>query len=79
MFAGREVEIPAEFAQSTAGGNSMTLPVVQSLRPGVQMNGQRITRVHLHNADMTVTWTPRNKQAAQPLQKTPLQRQIEAH
>ncbi|HEC2576555.1 TPA: hypothetical protein R2K49_004512 [Raoultella ornithinolytica] len=79
MFAGREVDIPAEFAQSTAGGNSMTLPVVQSLRPGVEMNGQRITRVHLNNADMTVTWTPRNKQTGQPLQKTPLQRQIEAH
>ncbi|EPL8561587.1 hypothetical protein OKB67_003089 [Klebsiella oxytoca] len=79
MFAGREVDIPAEFAKSTAGGNSMTLPVVQSLRPGVEMNGQRITRVHLHNADMTVTWTPRNKQTGQSLQKTPLQRQIEAY
>ena len=79
IFAGRDVDIPAEFAQSTAGGNSMTLPVVQSLRPGVEMNGQRITRVHLNNADMTVTWTPRNKQTGQPLQKAPLQRQIEAH
>ncbi|AJA96394.1 hypothetical protein [Klebsiella variicola] len=79
MFAGRDVEIPAEFAKSTAGGNSMTLPVVQSLRPGVEMNGQRVTRVHLQNADMTATWTPRNRKTGEPLQKTPLQRQIEAH
>ncbi|CQF28409.1 phage protein [Salmonella enterica subsp. enterica serovar Typhimurium str. DT104] len=32
LFAGRPVEIPAEFSQGTAGGNSMTLPVIQSLQ-----------------------------------------------
>ncbi|HBM3076837.1 TPA: hypothetical protein O4E86_000877 [Klebsiella oxytoca] len=78
LFAGREVTIPAEFARSASGGNSMSLPMVQSIRPGVELNGQRITRVHLNNADMTITWTPRNKQTGQPLQKTAFQRQIEA-
>lgn len=78
LFAGREVTIPAEFARSASGGNSMSLPMVQSIRPGVELNGQRITRVHLNNADMAITWTPRNKQTGQPLQKTAFQRQIEA-
>ncbi|MFH2639660.1 phage tail-collar fiber domain-containing protein [Klebsiella aerogenes] len=47
-------------------------------RPGVEMNGERITRVHLENDTMAVTWTPRNKATGEPLQKTPLQRQIES-
>ncbi|EAA7901938.1 hypothetical protein [Salmonella enterica] len=79
LFAGRPVEIPAEFSQGTAGGNSMTLPVIQSLRPGVDVNGERVTKVHLTNDTMTITWTPRNRATGQPLQKTPAQRQIESH
>lgn len=79
LFAGRPVEIPAKFSQGTAGGNSMTLPVIQSLRPGVDVNGERVTKVHLTNDTMTITWTPRNRATGQPLQKTPAQRQIESH
>ncbi|ECZ6321112.1 hypothetical protein F8W48_07555 [Salmonella enterica] len=79
LFAGCPVEIPAEFSQGTAGGNSMTLPVIQSLRPGVDVNGERVTKVHLANDTMTITWTPRNRATGQPLQKTPAQRQIESH
>ncbi|EDE2460271.1 hypothetical protein IS469_001063 [Salmonella enterica] len=79
LFARRPVEIPAEFSQGTAGGNSMTLPVIQSLRPGVDVNGERVTKVHLMNDTMTITWTPRNRATGQPLQKTPAQRQIESH
>jgi hypothetical protein len=79
MFAGRPVDIPAEFSQGAAGGNSMTLPVIQSLRPGVELNGERVTKVHLTNDTMAVTWTPRNRATGQPLQKTPAQRQIESH
>lgn len=79
LFADRPVEIPHEFSQGVAGGNSMTLPVVQSLRPGVQLNGERVTKVHLENDTMGVTWTPRNRITGQALQKTPVQRQIESH
>jgi hypothetical protein len=79
LFADRPVEIPHEFSQGVAGGNSMTLPVVQSLRPGVQLNGERVTKVHLENDTMGVTWTPRNRATGQALQKTPAQRQIESH
>lgn len=79
LFADRPVEIPHEFNQGTAGGNSMTLPLVQSLRPGVELNGERVTKVHLQNDTMAVTWTPRNRATGQALQKTPVQRQIESH
>lgn len=57
----------------------MTLPLVQSLRPGVELNGERVTKVHLQNDTMSVTWTPRNRATGKALQKTPVQRQIESH
>jgi len=79
LFAGRQVEIPHEFSQGAAGGNTMTLPLIQSLRPGVEVNGERLTRVALTNDTMAITWTPRNKATGKPLQKTPMQRQIESH
>lgn len=79
LFADRPVEIPHEFNQGAGGGNSMTLPLVQSLRPGVDLNGQRVTKVHLQNDTMAVTWTPRNRATGKALQKTPVQRQIESH
>ena len=79
LFAGRPIDIPAEFSQGAAGGNTMTVPLIQSLRPGVEMNGERVTKVHLTNDTMAITWIPRNRATGQPLQKTPLQRQIESH
>lgn len=79
LFAGKPVDIPAGFSQGAAGGNTMTLPVIQSLRPGVEMNGERITKIHLTNDTINVTWTPRNKASGQPLQKLPVLRQIESH
>lgn len=79
LFADRPIEIPHEFNQGAAGGNSMTLPLVQSLRPGVELNGERVTKVHLQNDTMAVTWTPRNRAMGKALQKTPVQRQIESH
>lgn len=79
LFAGRPIDIPAEFSQGAAGGNTMTVPLIQSLRPGVEMNGERVTKVHLTNDTMAITWTPRNRETGKPLQKTPLQRQIESH
>ena len=79
LFADRPIEIPHEFNQGAAGGNSMTLPLVQSLRPGVELNGERVTKVHLQNDTMAVTWTPRNRATGKALQKTPVQHQIESH
>lgn len=78
LFAGKPVEIPAEFSQASTGGNSMIVPMIQSLRPGAEVNGQRLNQVRLNNDDMTITWQPRNKATGQPLQKSPIQRQIES-
>ncbi|MCW6546082.1 hypothetical protein NE897_10350, partial [Yersinia ruckeri] len=76
-FAGKPVTIPAEFSSAAAAGNTMTVPMIQSVRPGVEMNGQRISQVRLNNDDLVLTWTPRNKVTGQSLQKTPIQRQID--
>lgn len=78
LFAGKPVNVPAEFASSAAGGNAMTIPVVQSIRPGVELNGQRLTRVRLHNDELEITWTPRDRATGRALQKSPGQRQIES-
>lgn len=78
LMAGKPVEIPNEFSQATAGGNSMTVPLIQSLRPGAEVNGQRLNQVRLENDNMTLSWVPRNKATGKPLQKAPIQRQIES-
>lgn len=78
LFAGKPVEIPPEFSQASTGGNSMTVPMIQSLRPGVEVNGQRLNQVRLNNDDMAITWQPRNKATGQPLQKSTFQRQAES-
>ena len=77
MFSGRPVTIPHEFSQASTGGHSMTLPMIQTLRPGVEVNGQRLTMVMLEDDNMTITWTPRNKATGAPLQKSPFRRQAE--
>ncbi|EBB4969247.1 hypothetical protein C6622_23060, partial [Salmonella enterica] len=48
LFAGKPVEIPHEFSQASAGGNSMVVPMIQSLRPGAEVNGQRLNQVRLN-------------------------------
>ncbi|HHT0239282.1 TPA: P2 family phage major capsid protein [Raoultella ornithinolytica] len=75
-FADAPVEIPIEFIQSAAAGNSITLPVIPAIRPGVVVNGQRITQVRIQDDEMTLTWTPLNSEG-KPAQKSPEQRQID--
>ncbi len=76
-FANKPVEIPNEFATSQAGGNSMTIPMVQSLRPGVNANGKRLHKVNLINEDMALTWAIINKITGKPATKSPVQNQID--
>lgn len=75
-FADAPVEIPTEFIQSAAAGNSITLPVIPAIRPGVVVNGQRITQVRIQDDEMTLTWTPLNSEG-KPAHKSPEQRQID--
>ncbi|MDC9595763.1 hypothetical protein [Xenorhabdus anantnagensis] len=74
MFAEKPVEIPNEFSQSQSAGNAMTIPMIQSLRPGFVVNQQRLSKVNLNNENMTITWIS----AGQLETKTPTQRQIDA-
>ncbi|WP_414162515.1 hypothetical protein ACMF5E_24215 (plasmid) [Salmonella enterica subsp. enterica serovar Strathcona] len=78
MFAGKPVDIPAEFSQARAGGNSMTLPMVQALRPGVVVNDHRLSSVRLENDDTTITWLAKNPLTGKSVAMTPAQRQIDA-
>lgn len=78
MFAGKPVDIPAEFSQARAGGNSMTLPMLQALRPGVVVNGRRLSSVRLENDDTTITWLAVNPLTGKAVAMTPAQRQIDA-
>ncbi len=77
LFAGKPVEIPNEFATAQAAGNSMTIPMVQSIRPGVEANGKRITKVNLNNEDMTLIWDVSNVITGKATNKNPIQKQIE--
>lgn len=77
LFADKPVEIPNEFASGQAGGNSMTIPMVQSLRPGVKANGNRITKVNLNNEDMTLTWEVSNVITGATARKSPVQNQVD--
>jgi hypothetical protein len=76
LFARSPVDIPTDFIQRAAAGNSMTLPLIPAIRPGVVVNGQRITQVTVRDDEMTLTWTPLNSQG-KPAQKSPEQRQID--
>lgn len=70
LFAKKPVSIPAEFALKTAG-NSLTVPVIPSLRPGVIVDGRRLKRIDLRNDEITLSYDDG------PAQKSPEQRQIE--
>ncbi|WP_237386507.1 phage baseplate assembly protein V [Xenorhabdus sp. Sc-CR9] len=74
LFAGKPVDIPNEFSQRHSAGNAMTIPMIQSLRPGVVVNQQRLSKVNLTNENMAITWLPKGQQE----NKTPAQRQIDA-
>ncbi len=78
LFANTPVEIPAQFSQAQAAGNSMTLAVIQSIRSGVVVNNQRLISVRLHNDEMTLTWQATSTISGNAGQRTPAQRQVDA-
>lgn len=75
-FSHAPVDIPLEFIQCGNAGNSLTVPLIPAIRPGVIVNGQHITKVDVTDDTMTLSWTPCDKQG-NPTQKSPEQRQIE--
>ncbi|MFI7973241.1 hypothetical protein [Serratia marcescens] len=78
MLAGTPIDIPAEFSQSQSSGNSMTIPLVQALRPGAVVNGKRLSKVRLENDNTAITWLALNPLTGKAEDKPAAQRQIEA-
>ncbi|AHF74102.1 hypothetical protein SOPEG_2296 [Candidatus Sodalis pierantonius str. SOPE] len=78
LFAGKPVSIPPEFSQTQAAGNTLTLPMVPSLRPGVVVNGKPLITVRLENDTMALTWQAANPLTGKTTAKSPAQRQIDA-
>lgn len=75
-FASASVEIPTDFIKSGSTGNGMQLALIPAIRPGVVVNGQRITQVEVENGDMQLRWTPKNS-TGQPAWESPEKRQID--
>lgn len=78
LFAGKPVSIPPEFSQTQAAGNTLTLPMVPSLRPGVVVNGKPLVTVRLENDTMALTWQTTNPLTGKTTATSPAQRQIDA-
>ncbi|GEM77345.1 hypothetical protein [Vibrio sagamiensis] len=52
----RPITIDPALAKRAKNGESMTLAVMPSVRPGVVLNDKRITQVHLQQGNMTLYW-----------------------
>ncbi|AVY99388.1 hypothetical protein DAI21_17885 [Lelliottia sp. WB101] len=77
-FAGSPVDVPESFASRGDAGNSLQMGLVPAIRPGVIVNGRRITRVEASNSDMQLSWTPLNSEG-KPAFDPPEKRQIDKH
>lgn len=75
-YAKTELDVPEEFSTRSEGGNTLSFPVIAAIRPGMKVNGKRVTKIAINNDEMSLTWTPLDKNG-QPAQKSPEQRQIE--
>ncbi|WP_411705658.1 hypothetical protein [Edaphovirga cremea] len=75
-FANAPIDIPPDFVQTATAGNTWTLAVIPAIRPGVIVNGRRITQVRVENDQMSLSWTPADS-SGRLLQKPPEQRQID--
>ncbi|WP_153446926.1 hypothetical protein [Vibrio algicola] len=71
LWADKPVTIPVEVSDLSKGSNFLKTVVIPSLRPGVIVNNQRITKVTIEDDAMTLEWVPKQNQ------KTNTQRQIE--
>jgi hypothetical protein len=64
-WASKPVTIPGELSADQKGGNSMTLAVIPSVRPGVSVNGKRLNRVEFQGNQMTLYWQTGEKEPAE--------------
>lgn len=69
-FSKRPVQLPVDITKGDHGANGWTIQTIPMMRPGVVMNGHRITQVQLQGDSMIVSWSDGRQ--------SPLQRQTEA-
>ncbi|EKD5379845.1 hypothetical protein OR392_000918 [Salmonella enterica subsp. enterica serovar Anatum] len=68
-FAKRPVKLPVDITRGDHGANGWTIQTIPSVRPGVIVNGHRLTRVQLQGDSMIISWSDGRQ--------SPMQRQIE--
>ncbi|RTP93099.1 hypothetical protein EKN38_25440 [Enterobacter sp. WCHEn045836] len=59
-FANSPVDIPDDFVKSGTGGNTFQMGLIPAIRPGVIVNGHRISSVEVKDGDMSLRWVPKN-------------------
>lgn len=75
-FFGADIHVPEDFIKAGAAGNTAQLALIPAIRPGVVVNGQRITEVEIADSDMTLRWVPRTASGRQAWE-SPAKRQID--
>lgn len=75
-FAGSPVDIPEDFVRAGSGGNTLQMGLIPAIRPGVVVNGQRISSVEAQDGDMLLRWVPKNR-AGHPAWSSPEKRQMD--
>ncbi|EJJ0395643.1 hypothetical protein VQZ45_004212 [Salmonella enterica] len=68
-FAKRPVQLPVEITKDDHGANGWTVQTIPMIRPGVVMNGHRISQVQLQGDSMIISWNDGRQ--------SPMQRQVE--
>ncbi|MEI9742736.1 hypothetical protein [Enterobacter ludwigii] len=76
-FASSPVDIPEDFIKAGSGGNTLQMGLIPAIRPGVIVNGQRISAVEIKDGGMLLSWIPKNS-AGKPAWEPPEKRQIDA-
>lgn len=69
-FARRPVQLPVDITKGDHGANGWTIQTIPAIRPGVILNGHRISQVQLQGDSMIISWDDGRQ--------SPLQRQVES-
>lgn len=72
---GKNIVLDSELTLSN-GSNELTIPIMPEIRPGIMINGNKITKVEL-SGDINVLFWENLDQVGKPLEKSPEQRQME--
>lgn len=68
-FGQNPITLPTALIRQAVGSNGLEMMLFPAIRPGVVLNGRRVTAVNVRNETMTLTWAAAGK--------TPEQRQVD--